>query len=106
MMECHHTAIFLHRNSYAPKVGEVIYCRYCEDAVKVISRASEYHINCTDCRYNRSYGTAKLTAYTRAAGHALKRQHRVKVFEGSKLVHTAGKAVGQLAFESLDDPPF
>lgn len=62
----------------------------------------EYRARCQECRYSRRYGTAELTAKTKATHHALTKLHRVIVTKGDKIVEEISPKVMQ---ESLPDAP-
>lgn len=63
----------------------------------------EYRARCQECRYSRRYGTAELTAKTKATHHALTKLHRVIVTKGEEIVEEISPKVMQ---ETLGDTPF
>lgn len=87
-------------------VGEELYCYYHKKLVTIKVAATEYVVACTQCPFTRRRGQAQHTALQDASMHMIRQRHRVNIFYGAKLVHTAGKAQGQLTFESMDEPPF
>jgi hypothetical protein len=72
----------------------------------VDSAQPEYRVRCTECRYSRGYGSARITALTKASKHALQKRHKVNIWLGRKVIETAGSNVAQLTLMDDDTPPF
>jgi hypothetical protein len=87
------------RHLLPPPIGEDAYCLYHERNVLVAKCVGEYVTRCRRCNRGRYhyYGTAKLTALTKASTHAIRNRHRVEIWHGSELVEEVGPDVpGQM----------
>lgn len=86
-LECHHVN---HYQKPTPKVGEIAWCRKCNDYSEVIAAdMTPFRLKCRDCPFGMTYGSDGVTAGRRAAQHVIKRgTHRVDVYQGAKLVRT------------------
>lgn len=106
VLDCEHVLIF---KAAAPRKGEELFCFRCMAYRYARDAPEEFRIKCKTCRYSRTYGRAKLTAETKAAGHASRKSHTVEVWDGRTLVWTFGIGRGEdrLPLAVGDDPaPF
>lgn len=58
----------------------------------------EYRARCTVCTYGRRFGTAELTAKTKATVHALRSMHEVVVTKGGEVVERISPKVTENLF--------
>src|SRR3954470_3199120 len=93
--DCGHTAIFKGSVAAIPSVGNDVYCRLCQKAVKVFAAQDEISVRCTECSYVRSFGQAIVTAETAAAVHGTKYNHTVAIYDGAELVRRMHEHTGQ-----------
>lgn len=89
----------------APEIGDEIYCRI-HGSVTIVEEGIEWRLRCMSCKYSRPFGTAELTCKVSATKHAIKKNHIVNVYLGSKLIQVSGESSEQLSFDALDPPPF
>lgn len=99
---CQHTKEYV---KPVPRPGDYVYCLLCESGVVVTEVSGQYQIKCDHCQYGRAYGQAKTTAETRAASHAIKRRHRVRIMHGNEILGTVDPIKRQEPLDS-GDPPF
>lgn len=100
--ECDHTAIF---KTAPPRVGDTVFCIRCNTDRVVVKAPHEYRISCRVCTFGRAYGVARLAAEIAAAKHANKHGHRVRLYDGPKLVRVIGDTTRPLSLVHKD-PPF
>ena len=84
----------------------MVFCQRCDDYRQVGMAPKDYVVNCVSCKRWawREYGTAFVTAETRAITHAAKNPgHRVRLIEGDRIVREWFYA--PLMIEA-DAPPF
>jgi hypothetical protein len=103
LLDCKHR---LNVRGIPPSIGSEIRCRKCGEVRLVDIAQAEYRARCTQCRYSRGYGTARITALTKATKHAIQKHHKVNVWLGRKVIETVGKNVAQLTLPEDDTPPF
>jgi len=83
---CMHTAIF---TKPWPKVHDEIICAKCRKPTWVFELASEYAVNCTNCRFGRTLGSdGKIRAGQSAMKHANARGHVVVMYFGDTKIET------------------
>ena len=103
LLDCKHK---LNMRGAPPKVGDDIWCPRCGEVRIVDSAQPEYRVRCTQCRYSRGYGSARVTALTKASKHALQKRHKVNIWLGRKIIETSGANLSQLNLSDVDTPPF
>lgn len=85
VLSCHHTISF--RTPW-PFKGHHVYCRRCEADRVITDRVQEFKIDCTQCKYHRSFGEDRDGAVRRASYHARNVGHDVTVRQGMKILET------------------
>lgn len=86
-LECGHSLMF--SSSYAPSVGELLFCKNHKDYFQVInhSEPTVFIAACRDCEYKRQAHTlARVVA--NAERHVRNKHHTVNVVENDKLINT------------------
>lgn len=68
-----------------PEEGELLWCKHCREYMEA-TIIDEFRVRCQNCRFSRRYGTAELTALTKATHHALTKMHEVVVTRGQEIV--------------------
>ena len=97
MLRCNYPLLFYP----APTVGDIVYCRRCEDYRDVVVSEREYSWVCPQCRnYRKQYGADRRGAIRGASKHAQAFTHVVDVYKGPSKVDTIGRHTGQLTIES------
>lgn len=82
-----------------------VHCFKCDvDRTIIVFRPMNdgYNFRCTQCKYARSYGVARLKCFNDATLHALRKHHTVIVRCDNKLVETIALAAPTL----YDEIPF
>lgn len=97
LLECFHTLLL----SPPPKVGDELYCRYCQANTRVAKGADSWSVRCTGCTFGRSYGTDEGRARRVAARHHNEYGHPVLVKEGKVWRATVGG--NQETLETVND---
>lgn len=82
-MECHHRIEFI---TSPPTLGELIWCARCQLVRMVTVAPAEYRISCTSCSYGRRFGEDYKTAERKAAEHSMKKDHDIKIMNGTEEV--------------------
>lgn len=105
VLSCLHTLIY---TDPAPKMGETLWCPRCRDYRPCAVAPPNYILHCDHgCKgtqLRREYGSAIVTAETRAVKHALRRTgHRVTLSNGDMFIRefyhpTLTVDVGEIPF--------
>ena len=78
-------------------VGQEIYCARHRRIAVITCAAPEWIVACVTCTWSKREGLAEVTAGIDAARHARRRQHRVQIFHGARMVEEVGpRAPGQM----------
>ncbi len=87
-----------------PAVGEAMYCLRCRAETRVIKQLEEYRVRCSDCRYSRPFGAAKIRAEIAASKHHNRfPYHEVNLWLGTRTVHTWKRNEQKLFTEPLPE---
>lgn len=87
-LDCKHLVYF---KNPTPVIGTILWCQKCRKDSRVESAPEEWKIRCVNCIYSRSFGVSKLDAELSVGRHRNRYpDHKVKLFNGSRLVRTIG----------------
>lgn len=105
ILSCLHTLTF---GDPAPKMGEELWCRRCQAVKPAAIAPPNYTLTCDHgCagkRLRHEFGTALITAETRAVEHSMKRAgHRVTLANGLNHVR---EFFSEILHVDVDVPPF
>lgn len=93
--DCGHSFLF---QSPTPKLGEAVWCTKCNIDTTVKLAPDSWSTRCLDCGFNSKHGAAKISSELAAGRHRQQeryRNHRVRQYNGKRLVRTFGERDGR-----------
>jgi len=85
------------------EVGQEFYCARHRRIAVVTQSAPQWVVACITCTWTKREGLARITAEVDARRHARRRQHRVHIFHGARMVDEVGpREPGQMALFTRD----